>query len=150
MRCPLQHFFRDLLRLPERSTSGPLALGSAVHQALARFHRSVQQGRPIPPPAVRDAFLASWKERLVVAPQRGEPLVAKYRNPDKLLASIPFAEKLKSLPRLPFVGELSFRDIIDVLKRQRRFFTAPERKLIDLTSQYLEYKIATISRSAGS
>lgn len=76
MRCPLQHFFRYVLRLPERSTSGPLALGSAVHQALARFHRSVQQGRPIPPSAVRDTFLASWKERkekeLIVYPKGTE------------------------------------------------------------------------------
>ncbi len=86
--------------------------------------------------------------QLVVAPHRGEPLVAKYRDPDKLLASIPFAEKLKGLPRLPFVGELSFRDIIDVLKRQRRFFTAPERKLIDLTAAYLEYKTASMGRTA--
>ena len=97
-------------------------------------------------------FLSTPRDfvQLVVAPQRGESLVVKYRDPNKLLASIPFAEKLKGLPRVPFVGELSYRDIIDVLKRQRRFFSPPERKLLDLACQYLDYKIATLSGSANS
>jgi hypothetical protein len=92
-------------------------------------------------------FLAAPRDfvQVVVAPQRGEPLVARYSDPDRLLASIPFSEKLKGLPRVPFVGELSYRDIIDVLKRQRRFFTAPERKLIDLGCEYLAYKITHMS-----
>ena len=83
-----------------------------------------------------------------MSPQRGEPLVARYRDADRILASIPFAEKLKGLPRMPFVGELFYRDVINVLRRQRRFFTAPERKLIDLGCEYLEYKIAHTSGSS--
>lgn len=84
--------------------------------------------------------------QVVVAPARGNPLVARYRDPGRLLAAIPHADRLRGLPRLPFIGELSLHDIAAVLKRQRRFLTAPERRLIDLTCRYLEYKTAQLSK----
>lgn len=63
LKCPLQHFFRYVLCLPERTTSSALALGSAVHQALAIYHRSVQQGEPVPAAAVQAAFRQAWQDR---------------------------------------------------------------------------------------
>jgi putative RecB family exonuclease len=63
MKCPLRHFFHYVLALPQRTTTGALVLGSATHQALAVFHRSIQQGKPIDPDAVKAAFLQAWQER---------------------------------------------------------------------------------------
>lgn len=80
--------------------------------------------------------------QLVIAPTKDQPLVRKYRDPAHLLAAIPHATKLKGLPRLPFIGTITYREIVSLLRKQRRFFTAPERRLIDLTSTYLEFKIA--------
>lgn len=85
--------------------------------------------------------------QVLVAPKKGNLLVAGYRDRARLLASIPHNDKLLELPQAPFVGELSFRDMIDVLMRQRRFFTAPERRLIDLLAAYLEHKLAELSRT---
>jgi hypothetical protein len=82
--------------------------------------------------------------QVLVAPTRNNPLVAKYRDRAKLLASIPHADKLRGLPRSPFVGELSFTDIAEVLRCQRRFLTTPERRLIDQLVAYLSYKTATL------
>lgn len=80
--------------------------------------------------------------QVLIAPTGDHPLIRKYRDPARLLAAIPRAENLKGLPRLPFVGEITYKQIVAVLMRQRRFFTAPERRLIDLTSTYLEFKLA--------
>lgn len=87
--------------------------------------------------------------QLLVAPKKGNPLVARYRDQDRLLAAIPHNDRLRGLPCGPFVGELSYRDIIDILGRQRRFLTAPERRLIDLLTRYLEQKLAELSHSGG-
>lgn len=88
--------------------------------------------------------------QILVAPSRGNPLVGKYRNSAKLLASIPHADKLRGLPRTPFVGELSFTDIADVLKRQRRHLTAPERRLVDQLVAYLALKSAVRTAPHGN
>jgi len=63
LRCPLQHFFRYVLGLPERSTSSALTLGSAIHQALAAYHHTVQQGQPCGLDNVRTVFCQAWQAR---------------------------------------------------------------------------------------
>jgi CRISPR/Cas system-associated exonuclease Cas4 (RecB family) len=63
MRCPLRHFFQYVLALPQRTTPSALVLGSATHQALAVFHRSIQEGKTVDREAVKSAFLQAWKER---------------------------------------------------------------------------------------
>lgn len=68
--------------------------------------------------------------------------MAKYRNPKKLLAEIPARCRITRLPRLPFVGELSYAELVHILRQQRRWFSRPERILVDLLTDYLEYKQA--------
>lgn len=79
---------------------------------------------------------------LLVAPSPGNPLVDEYRRPDRLRAAIPHGDRLVQLPRSPFIGELSYRMLIDVLREQYRWFTRPERILIDQLSDYLRFKLA--------
>jgi hypothetical protein len=81
---------------------------------------------------------------LVVSPQSKHPLVAKYRQPDELRRSIPGSDRLRGLPKLPFVGESCYADIVRLLKRQRRWFSRPERTLIDTLTAYLEFKQAHV------
>ena len=57
---------------------------------------------------------------ILVGPDKGNRLVKKYRDPKKLLAAIPHSDRLPRLPRTPFIGELSFLDIIAVLAKQPR------------------------------
>lgn len=63
LRCPLQHFFRYTLHLPERSVSSALAVGSAVHQALAVYHEAMQHEHAISADEVKEAFRDAWEER---------------------------------------------------------------------------------------
>jgi hypothetical protein len=80
---------------------------------------------------------------IVVGPEKGHPLVRKYRDPGKVRASIPRNERLLGLPRLPFVGELSFGDITGTLQRQRKWFNRGEKQVLDDVTDYLEYKRGT-------
>ena len=83
---------------------------------------------------------------LVISPDGGQPLVARYRNPVQLRAAIPHSDLLAQLPRLPFIGELGYLDIIRILRQQKRWFSRPERILIDQLTAYLEMKLANRPR----
>ncbi len=63
LRCPLQYYFEYVLGLPRRTVPSGLALGSAVHAALAAYHRSIKDGSPIDADAVKKCLLDAWKER---------------------------------------------------------------------------------------
>lgn len=83
---------------------------------------------------------------LVISPESGQPLVARYRNPSQLRAAIPHSDLIPRLPKLPFIGELSYLDVIRILKEQRRWLTRPERTLVDQATQYLQMKFETRPR----
>ena len=36
---------------------------------------------------------------------------------------------------------MTYRDVIRVLRRQRRWFTRPEKKIVDHLIEYLDYKL---------
>lgn len=80
---------------------------------------------------------------LVVTPDSGQPLVSKYRDPLQLRAAIPNSYLIPSLPKLPFLGELGYRDIIRGLQERRRWMNRVERILVDQISEYLEMKLDT-------
>jgi hypothetical protein len=77
---------------------------------------------------------------LLLAPEPGHPLIARYRDLDQLRAAIPHSNRLQGLPQVPFLGELSYRALSALLRRQRRWFTRPERDLVDLLVTYLDWK----------
>lgn len=77
---------------------------------------------------------------IVLAPETGHSLVAKYKDHDTVLNSIPHAEQLIGLPVGPFVGEIGYNGVVSILASQRRWVTRAERILIDGVIDYLEYK----------
>lgn len=77
---------------------------------------------------------------IVLAPEPGNPLVAKYRDRETVRASVPQADRLVGLPAGPFVGEISYNGIINVLASQRRWLTRPERILFGGLIDYLQFK----------
>jgi hypothetical protein len=83
---------------------------------------------------------------LVIAAEKQQPLITRYRDPVHLRSAIPHSELIPRLPRLPFIGELGYLDVVQILRKQRRWFTRPERVLIDLVADYLEMKFATRPR----
>ena len=62
LRCPLQYYFERLLKLPRATTTDAQVLGSAVHSALADYHRGLQSGQRSSTQQVRRAYLAAWGE----------------------------------------------------------------------------------------
>jgi hypothetical protein len=77
---------------------------------------------------------------IVISPEDGSPLVAKYRNREQLLAAIPHSNRLNGLPEFPFIGEARFRDLTAILRCNCRFMSPPERKIINDLCTYLTYK----------
>lgn len=82
MKCPLQYYFERVLKLPRKTKSDALVLGSAVHSALADYHRKLQAGEPVQPHQIHASYLAAWEEqasrgRVVAA---GEKSVEDGRN----------------------------------------------------------------------
>jgi len=63
LRCPLQYYFQYILGLPRHTVSSNLVLGSAVHEALAVYHRSIQASMPCDKETVLGTFLKTWIER---------------------------------------------------------------------------------------
>jgi hypothetical protein len=98
-----------------------------------------QSGTSLFPQATRDLIV------LIVAPSKGHPLVRRYRDPDGLRNAIPHSDKLNGLPRSPFVGELNYSDIANLLRHQSRWFTHAERQVVDHLTAYLEFKLTTLS-----
>ena len=79
---------------------------------------------------------------MLLSPRKGNELVRYYQNPNNVMAAIPHSDKLLGLPRSPFVGELTYGDLIRVFKRQRPRFTRPEKQVVDQMIEYLQYKLA--------
>lgn len=87
---------------------------------------------------------------ILLTPKAGNQLVKEYQNPDRLRSSIPRGERLKDLPGLPFIGQLDYQNLIDLLGRQRRWFTKAEQKLCDILGDYSAFKlIKTPRKTAG-
>src|SRR5262245_30947168 len=63
LRCPLAYYFEYVVGLPRWSVSSGQALGSVVHEALATYHRSIQDENPASVAAVRKSFLDAWDRR---------------------------------------------------------------------------------------
>lgn len=79
---------------------------------------------------------------ILLSPSKGNELVRYYRNRKNVMAAIPHNDRLAGLPKGPFVGELTYGDLIRIFKRQRPRFTRPEKQLLDHLIEYLQYKLA--------
>lgn len=86
---------------------------------------------------------------ILLTPTTGNPLVQHYRDTNQLKEAIPDSERLSELPRLPFIGELGYRDVVNILKQQRRWFSKPERTLIDDLERYLQLKLSQLGKANG-
>jgi putative RecB family exonuclease len=63
LSCPLRFYFQRILRLPQPTVSSGLLLGAAVHHALARYHRGLQLGTPVPKEHLHRAVDEGWRQR---------------------------------------------------------------------------------------
>lgn len=80
---------------------------------------------------------------IILAPNRGQSLVRDYRNVGHLQQAIPNSHLIDPWPSSPFVGEVGYADVREVLRARYRFYTRAERQLIDTLLDYLDFKHAT-------
>ena len=84
---------------------------------------------------------------ILMGPTKGHDLVRRYRSPDEFTSAVPHSDKLCRLPRTPFIGELTFQDLGDTLRRNRRWLTRGEKVLVDNLIDYLAFKIRPVANS---
>lgn len=101
----------------------------------------IQEPRLFPQPK-RNIAVLLW------SPRKGDPLVTKYQQPDELRRAIPHGEELLSLPSIPCVGEVGYRELIEILQGNQRWMLRPEKLLAENVIKYLEFKLAA-TRSGG-
>jgi len=61
LRCPLQYYFERILKLERPFVPSAMALGSAVHEGLAEYHRCLQFNEPVSTSGVQEIFLNAWQ-----------------------------------------------------------------------------------------
>jgi hypothetical protein len=83
---------------------------------------------------------------LVMTPKGKESLVDRYRNLRMLKDSLPASERLIGLPSSPFIGQLSYPDVVTVLKSQEDEMSEVETGLARQLSDYLSFKSQTLGR----
>ena len=81
---------------------------------------------------------------ILLSPAPDSHLVKRYRNEARLRKSIPHSDRLRGLPRSPFVGEVGYAQINQLLGRRTRFFTRAERELVRHLTTYLDFKKETM------
>ena len=81
---------------------------------------------------------------LLMTPTGNHPLVGRYRNPATFRKSLPHGDLLTSLPRRPFVGHVTYADLIELLETRHRFLTWNERVLVERLTRYLAMKLNEI------
>lgn len=63
LACPLRYYFQRVICLPSTTVSSGLVLGSAVHHALAEYHRALQAGQSVTKDHLHEAVLKGWENR---------------------------------------------------------------------------------------
>lgn len=81
---------------------------------------------------------------ILLCPCPDSSLVKKYRERSELLRSIPYSDQLIGLPGFPFVGELGYTQINQILAKQCRFLTRAERTMVQHLKAYLDFKKGTM------
>lgn len=63
LACPLRYYFQRILCLPQPTVGSGLVLGSAVHAALAEYHRDLKDGKVPRAERMKQAYVAEWDRR---------------------------------------------------------------------------------------
>ena len=86
---------------------------------------------------------------ILLAPRTENQLVRRYRREDKLRRAIPRSERLAGLPRGPFVGEIGYGRIREVLQRRSYFLTRAEKETLNILDQYIGLKKRRVTMTNG-
>ena len=76
-------------------------------------------------------------------------LVRRYRHLPALRKAIPKSDRLVGLPAWPFVGEIGYGQIREVLRRRERFQNRAERALVEDLQRYLVFKKGKVPAIEG-
>jgi hypothetical protein len=118
LRCPLQYYFERVLRLSRPFVPSGLAFGSAVHAALAEFHRHRQHGQGVPIDHIQENFRRLWSDAVTEQPIqfRDGETVAKLQDLGvgllEAYAQQPFPGEVEGKLHCPLIVRPTSEDVV--------------------------------------
>lgn len=96
-----------------------------------------------------ESFLFDMPRRdfclVLFSPSETNELVEQYQDEACFRRSVPFSDKITSLPMSPFIGQLSYSQFTKILAVNLRFMSSPERALAIQLTNYLDHKLNQLS-----
>jgi len=135
LECPLRFFFQRILALPEKSQPVNLVAGSAVHAALAAYHRSIQMNEPADPAKLHRIITETWAER-----EQKSPVVYKGEDTreDGIAKSVALIETyLKEPPPQNIIG-IEHEVMASVANSRGEYLATPLMAVLDLITETKE------------
>lgn len=83
---------------------------------------------------------------IIISPKSGNSLVEKYRDSEQLRKSIPHSERLANLPPVPFLGEINYSGVLEILENNQRFMAKTEQCLTNQLVDYIQFKLSKLLR----
>lgn len=81
---------------------------------------------------------------IVMSPHGDHELVAKYRDAIRLREAVPFSHLVPTLPKEPFIGQLSYAAIVQILTTGQCWMIRQERILAADLIDYLKFKLTQV------
>ncbi len=82
---------------------------------------------------------------LLVSPRSHNDLVRQYRDSTRLRRCIPHGQLLKNLPRGPFIGHISYSQLMKIVAARVRLMNRSESTLVSQLSDYVSFKLSTLA-----
>ncbi len=146
LRCPLQFYFERIARLPKPFVPSGMALGSAVHDALAEYHRHHQHGQPVPAGHITTTFVAAWERQ-----EQDRPLQFKEGQPrdDLIEQGVALLELYQQQPPPQNILAIEHEIVVPLVNSQGEFLAKPLVGVIDLLQREDAGLVVTEFKTSG-
>ena len=146
LRCPLQFYFERVIKLQRPFSPSSMALGSAVHEGLAEYHRQLMADRKVTTGQVQSTFLKSWSQQ-----ERERPI--QYRDGESrnqiIEQGVALLEVYQNEPPPENILAVEERMIVPLTNSQGQFLEKPLVAVIDLLSHDEDELLVTEFKTSG-
>ena len=143
---PAAVLFRADREAPKAVRAKWHALGSAIHDALAEYHRHHQHGRPVPAGHITTTFVAAWERQ-----EQDWPLQFKDGQPrdDLIEQGVALLELYQQQPPPQNILAIEHEIVVPLVNSQGEFLDKPLVGVIDLLQREEAGLVVTEFKTSG-
>lgn len=148
LRCPLQFYFQRVLKLPQPTVGSGLILGSAIHNALAVYHRYLMENKEPVEQQVRQEFFETW---LVRAEEQEVEYKAKESQKDLMELGLSLLKLYMDQPPPQNIVAIEQRFLVPLHNSEGEYLETPLLAFTDLiTKEEDVFKVTEFKTSGRS